>query len=318
MGSRLHPTFVVTTLSLAALSLQVAAAQDVAGPPPGAGASRAVDAPKVVEGVSTFKLTGHRDWTSSGLSVRKGDVVRIRAWGRVRIAGAGGQLVDPAGLEARKLPRLLDTAPACQIICVVGDDNNDYISVGKEAEFRAAHDGTLYLTLNQVDPTGNSGDFDVRVAIGNARGLSFGHVEDAPILVPAPVPTQPAGGGDDKVVAVQPRLDWTNTYVTVRVGDTVVVEASGAVVLDLAGHATGPDGIKLNDPKRLIPDKPTGALIAVVGVDNNDFVFLGAKGRFVSQRNGLLFLGVNEDDLSNNSGSFSARVHIERSGSAAP
>lgn len=309
-----------TLLSLATVvgAARPVSAQEIAGPPPSSGAKLAEAAPKVVEGVSTLKFAGHRDWTSTELKLRKGDLVRVRAWGRVRVAGAGNQLTDPAGLEAAKVPTLLDTAPACRLIAVVGDDNNDYISVGKESEFRAPHDGVLYLTLNQVDPVGNSGDFDVRVSVGAASGLSFGGPSSGPVAsVPPPptasgAPAQTSASPDEKTVTVQPRLDWTNCYITVNRGDTVVVEASGSVTLDLAGHAAGPDGLALADPGRLLTDRPTGALIAVVGVDNNDFIYLGSKGRFVSQRTGLLFLGVNEENLANNAGGFTARVRIER------
>jgi hypothetical protein len=138
-------------------------------------------------------------------------------------------------------------------------------------------------------------------------GLTFGRPE-APVIVAPPAVTPAADGA--KTVVVSPRLDWTNTYVTLKRGDTVVVEASGAVVLDLAGHSAGPEGIGLKDPGKLIVDKPTGALIAVVGVDNNDFIFVGANGHFTAQRSGLLFLGINEENLANNSGSFTAKVRV--------
>jgi hypothetical protein len=99
---------------------------------------------------------------------------------------------------------------------------------------------------------------------------------------------------------------------TVNRGDTVVITATGTVMLDLAGHGTGPDGISLKDPRKLLTDRATGALIAVIGVDNNDFIFIGSNGRFTAQRTGLLFLGINEEDLTNNAGSFNAHVQIER------
>ncbi len=302
---------------LAALIVAAGAArgQEVAGPPPGAakpGTSNAT--PRIVQGVATFKLDGHRDWTSTGLTARKGEVVRIRAWGRIRIAGAGNRLIDPAGFELPTLARIAPSLTACQLIAVVGEDNNDYVAIGKEAEFRAQHDGTIYLTINQVNTFGNTGDFDVRVSVGNASGLAFGG-PTTPTTIGTPPPAVQAPDSldtNEKVVTVSPNLDWTNTYLTIRRGDTIVVDADGSVTLDLAGHTAGPDGITLKDPGRLIVDKPTGALIAVVGIDNNDFIFLGSKGRFTSARNGLLFLGVNEESLANNSGSFRARVKIER------
>lgn len=303
-----------------ALSQTVALARQdpgtIAGPPTSATPAKRSDAPSgLVAGVASLKLAGHVDWTNSGVEVRKGDRVRIRAWGRVRIAAGGGRLADPAGIELPRAARLLSSAPACQLIAVVGDNNNDYIAVGKDADFRAPHDGTVFLTLNQVDPSGNSGDFDVRLTVGNGTSLDFGRPA-VPGVVPgigaAPVAAADDVGSNERTVVVQPKLDWTNSYITVNRGDRVVVTATGTMVLDLAGHSCGPNGGELKDPGRLIPGKPTGALVAVVGIDNNDFIYLGASGSFVSQRTGLLFLGVNEEDLTNNSGSFLAHVTIER------
>lgn len=292
-----------------AIAWAPAAAQEISGPPPATVAKTGPDpGPKVVNGVATLKLRGHQDWTETGLHVRRGDLVSVRAWGRIRISRAGNRMVDPLGLDQLAIAKVFRDAPACSVIAVVGEDNTDYVEIGKGAEFRALHDGTVYLAINQLDTAGNSGDFDVRVSVGQAVGLAFGQPETPVIVGPQAVPLSSAG---EKTVVVQPRLDWTNTYITVKRGDTVVVEASGAVVLDLAGHSSGPEGITLKDPGKLIPDKPTGALIAVVGIDNNDFIFIGAKGRFTAQRAGLLFLGINEENLANNSGAFSAKVRVE-------
>ena len=276
---------------------------------------------QLLQGVVTLRLAGSRDWMSTGLRLRAGDPVRIKAWGRVRLASAGSLLVDPTGADLPAEPRLMSEARAGQLIAVIGDDDNEYIAVGRESDFKAARDGMLYFTLNQNDTTGNTGDFEIRVAVGNSRGLAFGRGDEAlaraqggtpPRVVPDK--PEPASTNDSmKTVTVSSRLDWTNTYLNVNRGDTVVVESTGTIGLDLAGKSCGPDGLPAaKDMAKLILDKPTGAVVAVIGVDNNDFIFLGASGRFKAQRSGLLFLGVNEGDLTNNAGAFTARVRIDR------
>lgn len=299
------------------VSCAAARAQDqsIQGPPPHSDTPRTTTATvRPVDGISSFKLGAHQDWTSSGLKVKAGDLVRVRAWGRVRIAALRGQLVDPNGAADATLPKLLASAATNQLIAVIGDDNNDYIAIGKEAEFHAARAGTIFFTLNQLNTAGNDGDIDVRVQVGTATGLSFGQAPPGGIALPPDLQvTGPVTAPDgSKTVEVSPKLDWTNTYVNVRRGDTVVVQASGSIALDLAGHVCGPDGTTIKDPGKLIPDKPTGALIAVIGVDNNDFMYVGSNGRFVAARTGLLFLGVNEEDLTNNSGSLTAKVRVEK------
>jgi hypothetical protein len=55
---------------------------------------------------------------------------------------------------------------------------------------------------------------------------------------------------------------------------------------------------------------PTGALIAVVGDDNNDFIYIGAEREFTATRDGALFLGVNEGHLDDNSGAYSVKIEV--------
>ncbi len=62
-----------------------------------------------------------------------------------------------------------------------------------------------------------------------------------------------------------------------------------------------------------MPNQATGALIAVVGDDNNEFIFVGNSREFTATRDGALFLGVNEGNLDDNSGTFDVRIEIDPS-----
>jgi len=113
-------------------------------------------------------------------------------------------------------------------------------------------------------------------------------------------------------VDVSARKDWTSSGLIVKRGDRIRVSASGTITLDpVSGRTCGPEGIAdLTDPKKLLPDQPTGALIAVISSDNDDFIFLGKSGEFTATRDGLLFLSVNEGQLSDNVGTFKAVVEV--------
>ena len=113
-------------------------------------------------------------------------------------------------------------------------------------------------------------------------------------------------------VDVAAKKDWTSSGLIVKRGDHVRVTASGTITLDpVSGRTCGPEGLTdLSDPKKLMPDQPTGALIAVISSDNDDFIFLGKSGEFTATRDGLLFLSVNEGHLPDNSGSFKAVVEV--------
>jgi hypothetical protein len=69
------------------------------------------------------------------------------------------------------------------------------------------------------------------------------------------------------------------------------------------------------DNEKLMRSYPTGALIAVIGDDNDDFIFVGGRREFIAQRDGVLFLGVNEGNLSDNTGAYDVIIEAEAMGS---
>ena len=81
------------------------------------------------------------------------------------------------------------------------------------------------------------------------------------------------------------------------------------------GRFSSSSGItSLPDSEKLMKDKATGALIAVIGDDNNEFIFIGAEREFVAARDGELFLGINEGNLNDNSGAFDVKIEISPTG----
>ena len=106
---------------------------------------------------------------------------------------------------------------------------------------------------------------------------------------------------------------WTNSGLVVRRGQRLRITASGRVSLGNNRFST-PDGLpNVPDRDKLMRNQPTGGLIAVIGDDNDDFIFVGRSRDFVAQRDGVLFLGVNEGNLSDNSGFFEVVIEAETS-----
>jgi hypothetical protein len=104
---------------------------------------------------------------------------------------------------------------------------------------------------------------------------------------------------------------WSNTGLVVRRGQRLRISSSGRVSLGRGRFAT-PLGLStVPDNEKLMRNEATGALIAVIGDDNDDFIFVGTRRDFVAQRDGVLFLGVNEGDLSDNTGSFDVSIEAE-------
>lgn len=130
---------------------------------------------------------------------------------------------------------------------------------------------------------------------------------------PGPSPSDDNAGAlpviAEKTVSVAAAADWTSTQIRVQKGQRIVITASGEVDLG-DGQRTGPDGISLSDSRKLVAARATGALIAVVGDDNDDFIFVGSAVAFVAPHSGILFLSVNEGNLKDNSGAFVAKVKV--------
>jgi len=128
------------------------------------------------------------------------------------------------------------------------------------------------------------------------------------------LPSRKSGGAVRTItVDVVGKRDWTSTGLIVKRGDRIRITASGTVTLDPAsGRSSGPEGIPdLADPKKLMPDQPTGALIGVIGADNDDFIFIGRSSEFQATRDGLLFLSVNEGNLADNTGTYKAVIEVQ-------
>ena len=107
---------------------------------------------------------------------------------------------------------------------------------------------------------------------------------------------------------------WTNSGLVVRKGQRLRISASGRVSLG-RGRFSQPGGLaSIQDNDKLMRNEATGALIAVIGDDNDDFILIGPRREFVAQRDGVLFLGVNEGDLTDNTGSYDIVIEAEASG----
>ncbi len=114
-----------------------------------------------------------------------------------------------------------------------------------------------------------------------------------------------------QVLADNTANGWTNSGWVVRKGQKIRIVGDGRASLGNGRFAT-PSGVaSLPDNDKLMKNVPTGALIAVVGDDNNDFIYVGGDREFVATRDGALFLGVNEGNLSDNSGAYKVRIEID-------
>jgi hypothetical protein len=107
---------------------------------------------------------------------------------------------------------------------------------------------------------------------------------------------------------------WTNSGLVVRKGQRLRISASGRVSLGRGRFSTPAGLATIQDNDKLLRNEATGALIAVIGDDNDDFILIGPRREFVVQRDGVLFLGVNEGDLADNTGTYDIVIEAEAVG----
>ena len=113
-----------------------------------------------------------------------------------------------------------------------------------------------------------------------------------------------------KVLADNTSNGWTNSGWVVRKGQRIRISGTGRISLGGGRFAT-PGGISsVPDKGKLMAQEATGGLIAVIGDNNNDFIFVGDSKEFVAARDGALFLGINEGNLDDNSGLFDVKIEI--------
>ena len=104
---------------------------------------------------------------------------------------------------------------------------------------------------------------------------------------------------------------WTNTGLVVRQGQRLRISSTGRVSLG-GGRFSTPSGMAGSpDSEKLMRTEATGALIAVIGDDNDDFLLIGTRRDFVAQRDGVLFLGLNEGNLTDNTGTYDVVIEAE-------
>jgi hypothetical protein len=133
--------------------------------------------------------------------------------------------------------------------------------------------------------------------------------------------TQPSSNPTFFQINVRVRADntangWTNSGLVVRRGQRLRITSTGRVSLG-GGQFSTPTGLpRMADNSKLMRNEPTGGLIAVIGDDNDEFIFVGSSREFVAQRDGILFLGVNESNLNDNTGTYETVIEAEAVGSA--
>jgi hypothetical protein len=283
------------------------------------------------------------NWIDSGVDVRRGERIRVDATGTIY---AGRMRITPAGLSTTDPNSPLPRAAEGELIGVIGNDyDSPIIEIGSGREFVADRDGRLYLTINRGNYTDARGAFNVRIRKEvDLRALArtaddnnqndtydpFGNEDSA--TGPAPVRSRQSGDNNtnnnspgrrsnrtlERTVSVPGNQSrGVDTGIDLRAGDQVTITATGNVTVGRRAGVVSPEGGRpgaaavFGASAYPVPTAGVGALIGYIvsnsGQSSQPF-YIGSQSTFTAPVDGRLYLMVNDDNYSDNSGSFSARI----------
>lgn len=280
------------------------------------------------------------NWIDSGVDLRRGERVRVDATGTIY---AGRTRITPAGLSSSDPNSPLPRAAEGELIAVIGNDyNSPILEIGNSREFVADRDGRIYFTANRANYNDARGVFRVQVkkeidlasmartADDNNRNDNDDPFYSDDQTTSAPIRSRDRGGYNnptnsgrgnrtvEKVVDVpgtQPR--GIDTGIELRSGDQVVVTATGNVTAGRRAGVVSPDGGRqgaagvFGASTYPVPTAGVGALIGYIVSSNGQAspaFLIGSQATFTTPVDGRLYLAVNDDNYSDNSGSFSVRI----------
>ena len=100
---------------------------------------------------------------------------------------------------------------------------------------------------------------------------------------------------------------WLDTGVSLNAGDGVGIRASGTITVVAGGSPLGPDGETCTvDTNRADLQAPCYSLIGRIG--NGDPFEIGSAVQLTGVSGGELYIGVNDDNFGDNTGSWSVRI----------
>ena len=270
----------------------------------------------------SVQVTLESNWIDSGIDLRRGERVQVNATGvittgRVRITPDGLRSTDPTA----PLPR----AAEGELIGAVSDDARAPImELGSAREITAERDGRLYLTANRGSFNDARGAFTVQIK--HERDLAALDNPDNRF------PRNPAGRGRSRDRQPIDQIDRNRTPrevtidvpgtsrgvdsgLDVRSGDQITFTASGTVVAGRRIGSVGPEGGGNTGFGSVVNARPVttagpGALIGYIRTTDGQTTpfFIGSQLTFTIPADGRLYLAINDDNFSDNSGSFSVRI----------
>ncbi len=272
------------------------------------------------------EVTLASNWIDTGVDLRRNERVQVNASGLIL---AGRSRITPDGLRSADNTAPLPRAPEGMLIGAIGDEfDSPILQLGSTREFVADRDGRLYLTANRGAFNDTRGAFSVQIR--RERDLAQLVDDDSPFSRRTQsgrarprgrqgVETARDRGRRDVNLDIAGTSRGTDTSVDLREGDQVTITASGNVIAGRRIGQVGPEGGRATGfgaiiGTRPVPNTGPGALIGYIrmadGQPTQPFV-VGKQLTFTATAAGRLILLINDDDYSDNGGSFKVTISFQ-------
>ncbi|HKO34932.1 MAG TPA: hypothetical protein VJV21_00525 [Pyrinomonadaceae bacterium] len=259
------------------------------------------------------------NWVDSGVFVRSGQLVQVRATGVITV---GRMRITPDGLRSTDPSAPLPNAADGKLIGAIGNDaSSPVFELGSTREFTADRNGRLFLTANRGSFADARGSWSVEVR--RERGVNFREADD--LDRSGGIRSRTRGNIDrnrtrEFTVEVMGNARSSDTAIDVRAGDQITFSATGTVVAGQRAGSVNPEGGRSTGfgsiiGTRPVPSAGVGALIGFIRFANGQTgqpFFIGSQLTWTAPSDGRLYLGINDDNFNDNSGSFVVRLRVTR------
>jgi hypothetical protein len=115
-------------------------------------------------------VSGRQPWTSTGIMVRRGEVVTFNTTGEVRVGPGGDDVANPAGVQGGRTATGTPI-PSSIVGALIGRiGNGQPFGIGNQTSVPMPASGMLFLGINDNNFDDNSGEFRVEIT-RSGRGI---------------------------------------------------------------------------------------------------------------------------------------------------
>lgn len=154
----------------------------------------------------------------------------------------------------------------------------------------------------------------MRFPLSEVWKMEFNQRENEGLLSPFEIEssyTKFRKGKRTKTIEIRGNQAWLDTGINVKIGQEILFSVSGSINIDEKTKVfqNGELNLTLNARKPL-PNHPTGAFISKVGERGEPFYVGDDKAPFHMTHNDRLYIGINDYNYEDNSGSFKVTIYF--------